>query len=47
MTFIGSVDRLGLGSSSDQTAALSGFGDALVIVPLGIAVKPGFRAGAI
>jgi len=44
MAFMGSVERLGLGAPSSQVAALFGFDDVLVVVPLGVAVKPGFRA---
>jgi hypothetical protein len=43
MGLVGVVDRLGVGSPSSKAAALFGFDDALVIVPLGIAVRPGFR----
>ena len=44
MALVGTVDRLGLGTPSNQVAALFGFDDVIVIVPLGMAVKPGFRA---
>ena len=44
MALVGTVERLGIGSPSSQVAALFCFDDVVVIVPLGVAVKPGFRA---